>query len=431
MMEKQDKVSNRHPLYDSLAKMRAVVKDVRSGTLALRAAKEKYLPRFPEELMKTYENRAKCSTLFNLYGKTEAVMTGLVFQNEIKLTAPPIVTSLAEDIDNRGNHLNVFARRTFEKSFDGAAVILVDAPDFRNVQSREDEQRLGLRPYWVLYEADSIINWRKRINPVSKTEEFSLIVIKEVKSETVGRFGSRDVTRYRVWFLTEDGRVGWQVYREEKQDNQLEATYILEASGIIERLTAIPVVVVGDLEQAPPMLDIALLNVKHFQKESNFDNLEFQAAVPLFYTKGLQKQEGQTLPVGADIHYELSETGEVGWAQLDAGGFESLRASLDKLVDQMAMMGLSMLVDKTAKVDVTATEVLLNSIGETAELRVMAEQLKDALELALYFTAQYLGIESGGTVELGTAWTKLEMSAGTDGSMMPDNGAGDGAGMVN
>jgi hypothetical protein len=419
----EDKVSNFHPLYDSLARMRAIVKDVRSGTLALRAAKDKYLPKFPEEMQATYENRAKCSTLFNLYAKTEAVMTGLVFQNEIELTTTPQIKALAENIDNRGNHINIFARKTFENLFDGAAVILVDAPDFKDVQSMEDEQMLGLRPYWINYTASDVINWQFRINPVSRSKELTLIVFKEVTSELVGRFTFKNVTRYRVWFLNENNKVAWEVWREYKEQNQLETVLKMEASGVVDKVSAIPIVIIGDLEAAPPMLDIALLNVKHFQKESNFDNLEFQAAVPLFYTKGLEKQAGQTLPVGADIHYELSENGEVGWAQLDAGGFESLRMSLDKLVDQMAMLGLSMLTDKTAKVDVTATEVLLNSIGETAELRVMAESLKDGLESSLVFTDEYLGGDgtNGGTVKLGTAWTKVEMSAGTGGAMMPEN----------
>lgn len=418
MEEKQDKVSNLHPRYDAFKRMRAIVKDVRSGTLALRAAKDKYLPKFPEELQATYENRANCSTLFNLYAKTEAVMKGLVFQREIVLGAdvPPQIKTLAENIDNRGNHLNVFAQKTFENFFLGAGIILVDAPPVEGVISLEDERLLGLRPYWVNYEPDDVINWRYRVNPVTKKTELSLIVFKEITDEVKGRFLTETVTRYRVFYLDEIGRPAWELWREIKDKNNLkEAELIREGGGTLERLSAIPVAIAGSLEQKPAMLDLALLNIKHFQKQSNFDNLETQAAVPLFYTKGLQKAAGETLPVGTDIHYELPTDGDIGWAQLDASGFDSMRASLDHVVGEMTILGLSMLADKTARVDVTATEALLNSIGETAELRVMAEQLKDALELALGFTAEYLGLgkDAGGSIELGAAWTRAEIAADT------------------
>jgi hypothetical protein len=82
------------------------------------------------------------------------------------------------------------------------------------------------------------------------------------------------------------------------------------------------------------------------------------------------------------------------------------RAALD--IDVLGYeAAVALLADKTAKVDVTATEALLNNIGETAELRVMARSLQDSLELAAGFTAQYLGQKpvEGGSIELHPIWS--------------------------
>lgn len=434
-MEQKDLVSTTHPLYADLETQRSIIRDVRGGTLELRRNKSTYLPKFPEELNSTYETRAKCSTLFNFYAKTENVMAGLVFQDEIKLGSdvPSEIKTLAENIDNQGNHLNIFAKKTFANLFDGASVILVDAPDYTNVRSLEEQRQLGLRPYWVAYKASDVINWQTRINPVSKSTELTLIVFKVTTRELSGRFISKNVTRYRVLFLNEQNQIAWELWRLVKENNNLTDEIVLEKSGVITGISRIPVAVVGSLDHAPPMIDLALLNVKHFQKESNFDNLENQAAVPLFYTKGLEKADGERFVVGADIHYQLSENGDIGWAQIDASGFDSMRASLKELVEQMAMLGLSMLADKTATVDVTATEALLNSIGETAELRVLAESLKDGIELCLGFTAEYLGLgrDAGGSIELGTAWSKADMAADVSNAPVTVAGQADAVQMVN
>src|SRR5438128_10331978 len=80
----------------------------------------------------------------------------------------------------------------------------------------------------------------------------------------------------------------------------------------------------------------------------------------------------------------------------------------------MATLGLQLILsNRRANADVTATEKLLDSIQETSALQVRATQLKDGLELANGFTAQYLGLgeDKGGSVNLGATWTQLAISA--------------------
>lgn len=404
-MSKEDKVTNTHDLYDDLRKQREKVQDVRGGTENLRAKAQKYLPPFPEELPQSYLNRLKTTTLHNVYAKTVTVMTGLVFTDAISLQddVDEQIVALAESIDNEGNHLNVFSREAFDLSFEGAAVIVVDSPDTPTSNFAE-QTRLGVRPYWSLYSADNVINWRYAVNPLTKQKELTLIVLREITVEPVGKFGNEEVVRYRAYFK-DDAGVQLEVYKEiEVQEGK---DIILEQPAIYLPVTQIPVGVVGNLEAAPPLLDLANLNIKHYQKESNFDNLEVLAAVPLFYTKGLEMEDdAQPMIVGADVHYRLSSDGEVGWSQIDGSGFDSLRQSLKTLEEEMAKLGLSMLAGETARVDMTATEAIFENIAETAQLRVMGVQLQDTIELCLGHTAEFLGLERtrGGSVRIGAIW---------------------------
>lgn len=401
----KDKVSTKHFLYDELKLKREKVQDILGGTEVLRDKASKYLPQFPMELTPSYQNRLNASTLYNVYRKTQTVMTGLVFNDSITLledVAKEIIP-LAEHIDNEGNHLNVFARKAFDLSFEGCSCILVDAPSTRTSNLAE-QQRLGVRPYWALYSADNIINWRYAVNPVNKQKELTLLVLQEKSIEPSGKFESRVVTRYRVYFKDSSG-VHLEIYREVDSEKG-EKSAVLEQSEITLPVSQIPVGIVGGIESQPPLLDLANLNIKHYQKESNFDNLEVLAAVPLFYTKGLEMEEGQKLVVGADVHYKLSENGQVGWSQIDSSGFDSLRQSLKAIEEDMSVIGLSMLTGETARVDMTATEAIFDNIAETAQLRVMGVQLQDTLELCLGHTAEFLGLprNAGGSIKLGAIW---------------------------
>lgn len=420
----KDRVDAKNADYEKSSSARKIWRDCMAGTLRLRAEHASYLPKFPAEMDASYDVRWKAATFFNMAEKTRNVMVGLVFQGDVQLgeDVDEQIKQLAENIDNGGSHLNVFARDLFENSFDGCSAVLVDAPNVRGA-TIEDERVMGLRPYWVMYDADSIINWRYRINPVSKAKELALIVFREVSNEPAGQFADRSVTRYRSFALVdktdaEIGGVRWQLWREEESSGGVKAEkeLILESEDYLTQLTQIPVGIVGCLGDEPPLIDIAVKNIEHFQSYSDYKTLIHKTCVPLLAVKGLAVPEGEKIIISGDKMTELSAEGDMLWVEIEGKSISTIRDSLQDIREEIALMGLSLLADKTAKVDLTATEALLNSIGETAELRVMATGLKDCIELCLGFTAQYYGLKQdrGGSVTLGTAWNMAKDAFASD-----------------
>ncbi len=237
-----------------------------------------------------------------------------------------------------------------------------------------------------------------------------MVVLKECTNEPDGRFKTKEVTRYRV-FLLNGSVVTWELWEEVKKENSADKEIIQIGGGVLDRLSQIPFAVIGELGQQPPLLDIAVKNIEHFQTYSDYKSLIHKTCVPLLVAKDLvQPPAGEKLIVSGDKLTEVSKDGDLSYTELQGHSLETVRQSLLDDREEIALMGLSLLADKTAKVDITATEALLNSIGETAELRVMSRDTQDAIELSLGHIAEYQGKprSKGGSVVMGTAWSKAE-----------------------
>ena len=408
-MQQKDTVAATHPDYWDVYHRREVYLDVCEGTLKLREKRSRYLPQFPAETDADYDYRSETATCFNLTKKTRDVMTGMVFKDIIDLREDvnDEIEDLWENIDNAGTHGDVFVRRAFESAFEGYAVILVDAPTATPV-SREEQMRSGIRPYWTLYKADDVWNWRYEVNPVSKSKELTLIVFREVVEEPSGEFTTEQVVKFRVFRMV-NGMVMWQVYRQTIDERNNNLSFELEGGGMMPQLTEIPVAVIGELGGDPFLLDIALKNIEHFQTYSDYKSLIHKTCVPIPVGKGLEIMDSNEVVVGGSTLVQTSAEGDFGFAEVTGTSLNVVRQALQDNREEAALMGLSLLTGQP-QVMMTATEILMNTISETAELRVFARSLQDAVELALGHTAEYLSLDrdEGGSIELRTAWAQAD-----------------------
>lgn len=411
--EIKDRVDIRHSKYAQTEPLRTLFEDVCGGTAAIRAKHSDYLPQFPLEHDKDYKARWESATALNVTEKTIETMCGLVFQKEITLDkkVPQQIVDLWENIDNKGNHGNVFSRDIFEESFEGWSAILVDAPTAK-ANDLGEQKAMGLRPYWVAYDACDVINWDYQVNEVSRKTELSLVVFKECQSVAEGRYKRKEVTRYRTFIL--DGGVKWRLDEVRKSKDVNGKDEIIEIVGdtLIPKLDAIPVAFIGEPGDPPVLLDLAYTNLKHAQKLSDYESIIHKTCVPIPFTVGIDAAEfGKMAKVGSTM-YHLPVGGSMAFAEVQGFAIDKARQALEDLKLDMATLGLAMLAaNRKANADVTATEKLLDTIKETSTLQVRANQLKDAIELALSFTAKYLGQDEGGSVSLGATWSELVLSA--------------------
>lgn len=393
--------------HSEIAEALRVVRDVSGGTKAMRAAGETYLPKEPRETPTEYRCRLERAVLFNGYLKTVQAFVGAVFKEEIVLgkDVPALIREQIEDIDLAGNHLNVFAKRHFADQFEGYAFILVDmepaiqpAP---GVTRREEQER---RPYWVSYKADQAFNWYyERVNG---RLEFTQITFEEVTTERDGDYGEKRVTRYRT-FRKANGVVEWELNRlnpEATGDDRI----VFEDRGTTS-LTRIPVALAGEIGKAPPLLDLAYLNILHWQNCADQEHILHITRVPKLVEIGADPNTVE-IEAKATSSIRVPVGGDVKWLEVKADG--AMKVGHDNILSieqRMGMMGLSTLTQRVNS-DITALEKKQDYEEKYSELATMAMSEKDCLELCLQFHAEYLRLPSGGSIQLGVKKEELTLS---------------------
>ena len=396
-----------------------IVNTLLGGTEAMRQAGELYLPRHTNESTGSYFERLDRATLLNMLEITLKQWVGKPFSKPVELgeNVPPQIVAFEDDIDLQGTDLAVFLRRWFSCGLlRGHSHILVDFPRVEDNVTEDgiilprtmaDDQRDNLRPYWVPIRPENIIFAFAEMQ--NGREILTHVRIRE--TETI-RLGFTTFTTQRIRVL-EPGLVQlWELQESRRKKDK----WVM----IDEYTTAIdfiPLVTFysdreGLMLSKSPLLDLAYLNVEHWQSKSDQRAILTVSRFPMLALSGGTDDEG-TLTVGPNNwlftpdpqgkFYYVEHTG----AAIDAG-----RSDLMDLEEQMAHYGAQFLRKKSG--NETATARALDSAEATCPLQDVTMQFIEAVNLALFYTAQWLRLDDGGQVNINT---EFGVDAGSEGDV--------------
>lgn len=361
------------------------------GTRAMRDAGEAYLPKHPAEAPEGYNYRKSVSTLFNGFRRTVNTLSSKPFSDPLKLgdDVPPQLVEYCENIDLAGRDLQAFAHDAFRVAMAyGLTHILVDYPKTEPGQTLDDQRKSAVRPYFVHVSPQSVLGWRaERVNGV---ETLTQLRLDEYVSEPDGEWGTRKVRQIRV---LEPNK--FTLYRKNDKDE-----WVMFEEGPVS-IGIIPLVTIycertDFMTARPPLLDLADLNVEHWQSSSDQSNILHVARVPILFAAGFG--DG-SIAVGAGIAVKNDDpASKLSYVEHSGAAIEAGRQSIKDLEDRMSLMGAQLLVRK--QVAATATEKRLDSSDADSALSMMAIGLEDSLELALSYVAKWDGIECKCTVEV-------------------------------
>lgn len=374
------------------------------GTEAMRKAGETYLPRWPNEGIGAWDNRLKTATLFPAYKRTVETLTGKPFSKPITIEddVPQAIQDLLEDIDMQGRNVTAFASDILEGALGrGLCGILVDFPKAdQPVVTKAQEAAAGLRPYWVQVNHEQILGWKAKV--VDGEWKFTQLRIKETVQEPVGEWGEKDVEQVRV---LEPGR--FRVYRKETQNNESQWNVHDEGITTLDYVPFFPVY--GERKSfmvaRPPLIELGYLNVKHWQSQSDQDNLMHVARVPILCVVGAPNTlspAGDPVPfeveIGASSAVSLPENASMEYVEHTGAAIDSGKTSLDDLKEEMRQAGAELLVIKPGQITATQTATE-NAVGMCALQRITLN-LEDVLETALQCTADWMALPEGGSVKV-------------------------------
>lgn len=363
------------------------------GTETMRARGEAYLPRHAEEDYDNWQRRLDRSVLTNIYRRTVRSLSGRPFTEEVQLqNVPETLMKMSEDVNKMGDNISVFARNVFQDGIaKGHTAILVDFPpqaELNEDGSRRtlaDQVREGVSPYFCHIRPENIIAAYSEV--VGGVEMFTHVRIRE---NAVERDGFDEVSKQRVRVL-EPGM--WQLWELVKGANKKEQ-WVVIGSGETG-LSFIPLVVFytereGCMTSNPPLMDIANLNIAHWQSSADQRHILTVARFPILASSGVV--DLGTTVIGPNEHLNTPDTqGRFYYVEHSGNAIEAGRKDMLDLEESMVTLAMEPLLRKAG--NVTATQRSIDAAEGHSDLQNLAVRFGETLTTAFMMAGMWLEID--------------------------------------
>lgn len=349
---------------------RELIRAVRGGTQALRAAGTKYLPREPGESQDSYRRRLDRSFLTNYTDRTAKNLASKPFTRPLVLKSDNhqnLADEYLKAVDGKGTSLSGLASTTFEDAlWNGSSFIAVDCAVH------------GGRPYAYHLSGDHILGYR-----LDEDDRLTEIRIQEKAVVADGDWGEKEVTRVRV-FKREGEHVTWSLYEEDGTAVALDQVFALKEIPVAP-VHSSAVVASGELFAPPPLKDLAFMNVQHYQESSDQSNILRIARVPVLFASGVA--EDAAIAIGSEYAIKGESGADLKYVEHSGAAIGAGRDSLKDLEAKMQSYGSDMLENNGAVE--TATGRALRAGETNNRIAMIALNLASAVERALGWIAYF------------------------------------------
>jgi len=373
-------VASPNAAYQRMAQFWDLIADLKEGTYKIRSKHRKYLPQLEREVDDSYDRRLARSTVVPYLQRIEKMLSGMLVRKPVRLdNVSDLIREQLFDVDLENNDLNVWLYQTARTviSF-GHVGVLVDAP-------KEGEKA---RPYWVTYKPEDILGWRTEI--IEGARELTQVRLLERVIEADGKYGEKTITQIRV---LERGR--YEIHRKDDKRGE----YKLFDEGEMSLKDKIPFAVaysnrVGYFESRSPLYDIAELNLKHYQIQSDLDNILHISSVPLLAVFGYPNADEIT--TGPSEALSLPPESRMEYISPSGDSYDSQFKRLDDIKEQINTLSLAAVLGQKL-VGETAEAKRIDRSQNDSTMMVVAQQMQDLIDNCLKFHSEYLNEPNAGS----------------------------------
>ena len=383
-----------------------IMKAVSLGTEYLRDNSQAFLPLEPREDYDAYLSRVNRSVFSPYTQRLIRAATGLILRKPITVLGDPYWTDVfVKDVDGCGSDLDEYARRNLICALTyGHSHTLVDFPAPTGARNLAEERDQNRRPYWIEIDPSKIYGWR-----LDREVNYGKLVQVRIAEQAVvpeGDFGERVYDQIRV---IEPGN--YRIYRKKEttkdmytEDNTFagnfdspanEKDYELVESGDFS-LGEVPLVTVyagktDTMTSKPPLLDIAYLNLTHYQRQADLIHSLHVASQPLLVMEGW---DDQTKDTAISVNYAMATQpgNKIYYVEPAASAFEAQAAEIQELQLQMATLGISTLSQQKFVAE-SADARRLDRVDTNSMLSMVSLDLEQKMQKAFNLSADYLGLE--------------------------------------
>ncbi|HEP8062206.1 TPA: DUF4055 domain-containing protein [Pseudomonas aeruginosa] len=406
------KVNERSARCAGFYEERHLLRTLRSGTKAMRQAREEYLPIEPGESKYSYENRLRRSVLFNGTKRAIDANAAKPFVRPVSVSSATagqdaLVSSYEKNLDGKGASTTALARKALQEVlWDGAAYLIVDAP------------KAGGRAYCYVVKGADILGY-------SFDEDDRLVYLRILeKTVVVNGYDEAELQKVREWKV-EGAQAYWRLHQQSEPGKD---EFIIVQDWTAFAVAEIPLIPIfadnvpsGELFCPPPFIDLAYLNLQHWQESSDQSNILHVARIPILFASGIS--EDVVIKVGADKAIFGNENSDLKFVEHTGAAIGAGRQSLQDIELRMQIYGYEMLANRGAAE--TATGRSLQANENNSQIAAIAQSLQDALKKAFWFLGKFnlisdLQVDVSVCTDYGVTITVEELNALSTARQMGD-----------
>lgn len=353
--------------------------DLIGGTAMMRRAGARWLPREEGESWGAWRARLNRSVLFNGVGRLVQVLSGTPFRQDVSLQdADKTILALSQNMDGKHMGLTEFMRQLLVALLtDGIVTIQVDSP------------QSGGQPYFIIRRATEIIG--------AISNEAGGLAEVRVADSLVTKTGTyRDGVVQQIHLYSDNHWERWQELGHHANKWQK----INEGSHDLGQVPFVPILAnpTGFMTARPPLMDMAWLNLAHWQSASDQRHILHIARVPVLFGRGLQMAE-RGLEIGPNrLILSDDPAADLKFVEHSGAAIAAGRQDLIDLEDRMAVMGLDLIARRPGTL--TATARAIDNAQCHAALDAILTSLQSGVMSAFAMAANWLGLpkQAAGTL---------------------------------
>lgn len=379
------------------------VRDTLAGQRVVKEKGTAYLPKNLGAEAGEYKAYLNGAIFFNMVDQTLNGMTGQVFRRA------PIVRNLPEKLQDKIIHLGqdgsghvAFTKTVVrEVCAMGRYGVLVDAPT-----TSGDSYAVG-------YRAEDILDWEvERVDGVQRLTRVLLREFRRVRSVLSGRARIRSggayqyETVYRELVLENiEGR--WTYFQNiyDKGGPQSIPTEVLRPVINGNPLTAIPFVFFGptgntpDCEK-PPLLDIAELNLSHYEDYADFQHGKKYTSLPIYVVPGGAEGGADEYRIGPNTIWEVPMGSKPEILEYKGDGLKTQASALSTKERQIAAIGGRLLPGLGQGISESSEQATMRGASEQSILMNVILAVQDGMSLVLRYWAAWRDVPMNATASL-------------------------------
>tara|TARA_R110000851_G_C13096546_1_gene567516 strand:- start:1507 stop:3009 length:1503 start_codon:yes stop_codon:yes gene_type:complete len=425
-MSKNTKLDKPSKAIQDMRRRWGLLDDLMQGNEAMR----QWLLQEPAENDRNYINRSKNTTLFNGLKNTVKTNVGKVFSQNIAIddNVHPLIRLMLDNVDMESRDINNFAKEVLKDGLvHGLSCILVDYTALTPSETLLDEATE--RPYWVHIKSEQLLEVRSEVINGKECPVYLRFMEYVVDYNADG--DEIEYTQVKVMkYNSVTKLINWECHRSQKKDAAYQHVGSLAAvqqstsndwalyeQGEIAGLPFVPIVPfyaerAGFFKATPPLSELAETNLAHYRSSSDQRNILHIARVPMLMVKGYDDVDPATgqrnqivISPNTVLNLGNDPAADAKWIEHGGQAIQAGRDDLHDLEDQMAVQGLELTVSRSG--DMTATEKTINTAAANSQLKSMAMNLEDAIEIAMKLSAIYFSvpIAQAGNININTDFT--------------------------